>query len=140
MTRLKKNWLPATSRCMHSDRSFLQAPHIRSLAGRILILLAYWGAYAVKFGALSGRGVKLFFRTCRYCVCKDGFVLVVGVYRGLWRYTGLGRFIVFAKAVVLEFSAQRVAVLSLPSKIFAHCFMSYGSLFHVSAGEPPALR
>lgn len=78
----------------------------------ILILLAYWGAYAVKFGALSGSGAwRLFLRTLPVLVfVKMATFLVVGVYRGLWRYTGLDDLIVFAKAVVLS-SALSVMVL-----------------------------
>src|SRR5688500_12786451 len=57
----------------------------------ILILLAYWGAYAVKFGALSeSEAWKLFLRTLPVLVfVKMAAFLVMGVYRGIWRYTSL---------------------------------------------------
>ncbi|MGH9874548.1 MAG: hypothetical protein ACRD9S_18995 [Pyrinomonadaceae bacterium] len=79
----------------------------------ILILLAYWGAYAVKFGALSGSTAwKLFLRTLPVLVfVKMASFLVMGVYRGLWRYTGLDDLIVFAKAVVLSSVVSVIAVL-----------------------------
>jgi UDP-GlcNAc:undecaprenyl-phosphate GlcNAc-1-phosphate transferase len=79
----------------------------------ILILLAYWGAYAVKFGALSGSTAwKLFLRTLPILVfVKMASFLVMGVYRGLWRYTGLDDLIVFAKAVVLGSVVSVLAVL-----------------------------
>jgi UDP-GlcNAc:undecaprenyl-phosphate GlcNAc-1-phosphate transferase len=79
----------------------------------ILILLAYWGAYAVKFGALSGSTAwKLFLRTLPILVfVKMASFLVMGVYRGLWRYTGLDDLIVFAKAVVLSSVVSVMAVL-----------------------------
>src|SRR6476646_1018692 len=79
----------------------------------ILILLAYWGAYAVKFGALSGSTAwKLFLRTLPILVfVKMASFLVMGVYRGLWRYTGLDDLIVFAKAVVLSSAVSVMAVL-----------------------------
>jgi UDP-GlcNAc:undecaprenyl-phosphate GlcNAc-1-phosphate transferase len=79
----------------------------------VLILLAYWGAYAVKFGALSGSTAwKLFLRTLPVLVfVKMASFLVMGVYRGLWRYTGLDDLIVFAKAVVLSSVVSVMAVL-----------------------------
>ena len=87
----------------------------------ILILLAYWGAYAVKFGALSGSAAwKLFLRTLPVLVfVKMASFLVVGVYRGLWRYTGLDDLIVFAKAVVLS------SVLSVIVVLFAFRFEGF---------------
>jgi UDP-GlcNAc:undecaprenyl-phosphate GlcNAc-1-phosphate transferase len=83
--------------------------------------LAYWGAYAVKFGALSGSTAwKLFFRTLPVLVfVKMASFLVVGVYRGLWRYTGLDDLIVFAKAVVLS------SVLSVLAVLFAFRFEGF---------------
>jgi UDP-GlcNAc:undecaprenyl-phosphate GlcNAc-1-phosphate transferase len=79
----------------------------------ILILLAYWSAYAVKFGALSGSGAwKLFLRTLPVLVfMKMASFLVMGVYRGLWRYTSLDDLIVFVKAVVLSSALSVIAVL-----------------------------
>jgi UDP-GlcNAc:undecaprenyl-phosphate GlcNAc-1-phosphate transferase len=87
----------------------------------ILILLAYWGAYAVKFGALSGSGAwKLFLRTLPILVfVKMAAFLVMGVYRGIWRYTGLDDLIVFAKAVVLG------SVLSVIAVLFAFRFEGF---------------
>jgi UDP-GlcNAc:undecaprenyl-phosphate GlcNAc-1-phosphate transferase len=69
----------------------------------ILILLSYWCAYALKFGAFSDSNAwKLFLRTLPVLVfVKMAAFLVMGVYRGIWRYTGLDNLIVFAKAVVL---------------------------------------
>src|SRR5882724_3505947 len=79
----------------------------------ILILLAYWGAYAVKFGAFSGSDAwKLFLRTLPVLVfVKMAAFLVMGVYRGIWRYTGLDDLVVFAKAVVLSSVVSVMAVL-----------------------------
>src|ERR1044072_7791730 len=87
----------------------------------VLILLAYWAAYAVKFGALSGSGAwKLFFRTLPVLVFfKMGAFLVMGVYSGLWRYTSLDDLIVFAKAVVLS------SVLSVMAVLFAFRFEGF---------------
>ena len=87
----------------------------------ILILLAYWGAYAVKFGALSGSAAwKLFLRTLPVLVfVKMAAFLVMGVYRGIWRYTSLDDLIVFAKAVVLS------SVLSVMVVLFAFRFEGF---------------
>jgi UDP-GlcNAc:undecaprenyl-phosphate GlcNAc-1-phosphate transferase len=87
----------------------------------ILIILAYWGAYAVKFGALSGSAAwKLFLRTLPVLVfVKMAAFLVMGVYRGIWRYTSLDDLIVFAKAVVLG------SVLSVIVVLFAFRFEGF---------------
>src|SRR5882672_7743943 len=87
----------------------------------ILIILSYWGAYAVKFGALSGSTAwKLFLRTLPVLVfVKMATFLVVGVYRGLWRYTSLDDLIVFAKAVVLS------SVVCMLTILFAFRFQGY---------------
>jgi len=79
----------------------------------VLILLAYWCAYAVKFGALSGSGAwTLFLRTLPILVfIKMASFLVMGVYRGIWRYTSLDDLIVFVKAVILSSALSVMAVL-----------------------------
>ncbi len=79
----------------------------------VLIILAYWCAYAVKVGALSGSNAwRLFLQTLPVLVfVKMAAFLVVGVYRGLWRYTGLDDLIVFAKAVVLGSVVSVLAIL-----------------------------
>jgi UDP-GlcNAc:undecaprenyl-phosphate GlcNAc-1-phosphate transferase len=78
----------------------------------VLIVLAYWSTYAIKFGAFSDSAAwKLFLRTVPVLVfVKMATFLAVGVYRGLWRYTGLDDLIVFVKAVVLS-SVGSVLVL-----------------------------
>jgi UDP-GlcNAc:undecaprenyl-phosphate/decaprenyl-phosphate GlcNAc-1-phosphate transferase len=80
----------------------------------VLIILAYWSAYAIKFGAFSGNlAWTLFLRTVPVLVfVKMATFLAMGVYRGLWRYTGLDDLIVFIKAVVLS-SVASVLVLLL---------------------------
>lgn len=87
----------------------------------ILILLAYWCSYALKFGAFSGSNAwKLFLRTLPVLVfVKMAAFLVMGVYRGIWRYTGLDNLIVFAKAVILS------SVLSVLVILFAFRFEGF---------------
>jgi UDP-GlcNAc:undecaprenyl-phosphate/decaprenyl-phosphate GlcNAc-1-phosphate transferase len=79
----------------------------------VLIILSYWGAYAIKFGALSeSTAWKLFLRTLPVLVfVKMATFLVMGVYRGLWRYTSIDDLIVFVKAVVLSSIGSVLVVL-----------------------------
>lgn len=96
----------------------------------VLILLSYWCAYAVKFGALSGSTAwKLFLRTLPVLVfVKMAAFLVMGVYRGIWRYTSLDDLIVFAKAVVLG------SVLSVLAILFAFRFQGFSRTIFVIDG------
>ena len=96
----------------------------------ILILLAYWSAYAVKFGALSGSTAwKLFLRTLPVLVfVKMASFLVMGVYRGIWRYTSLDDLIVFAKAVILS------SVLSVLAVLFAFRFEGFSRTVFIIDG------
>ncbi len=79
----------------------------------VLIILAYWSAYAIKFGALSDSAAwKLFLRTLPVLVfVKMASFLVMGIYRGLWRYTSIDDLLVFGKAIVLSSIASVLAVL-----------------------------
>jgi UDP-GlcNAc:undecaprenyl-phosphate GlcNAc-1-phosphate transferase len=67
-----------------------------------LIILAYWSAYAIKFEAFSGSPAwRLFLRTLPIIVVvRLAAFLLFGVYRGIWRYTSIDDFVVFAKAVL----------------------------------------
>ena len=68
----------------------------------VLITLSYWSAYAINFPPNSGAW-NLFIRTLPVLLfIKMSVFLVMGVYRGLWRYTGMSDLIVFAKAVMLS--------------------------------------
>jgi len=66
-----------------------------------LIVLAYWSAYAIKFEPFSDSPAwKLFLRTLPVLVVvRLAAFLFFGVYRGIWRYTGMDDLVVFAKAV-----------------------------------------
>lgn len=79
----------------------------------VLIILAYWSAYAIKFGPFSDSPAwQLFIRTIPVLVfVKMSAFLAMGVYRGLWRYTSIDDLIVFAKAVVLSSIASLIVVL-----------------------------
>src|SRR6266536_3486742 len=69
----------------------------------ILISLSYWSAYAIKFGPYQNDVQwRLFLRTLPVLVfVRLGAFLLMGVYRGIWRYTGIGDLVLFAKAVAL---------------------------------------
>lgn len=77
----------------------------------VLVTLAYWSAYAINFPPTSPAW-NLFFRTLPVLVfIKMSVFLVVGVYRGLWRYTSMSDLIVFGKAVVLGSVASLLVLL-----------------------------
>src|SRR5882757_5169823 len=67
----------------------------------ILIVLAYWSAYAIKFEPFSDSPAwKLFLRTVPVLVVvRLAAFLFFGVYRGIWRYTSIDDLMAFAKAV-----------------------------------------
>lgn len=96
----------------------------------VLILLAYWCAYAMKFGALSGSTAwTLFLRTLPVLVfVKMASFLVMGVYRGIWRYTSLGDLIVFVKAVAVS------SVLSVLAVLFAFRFEGFSRTIFIIDG------
>ncbi|HJX93005.1 MAG TPA: hypothetical protein VJ372_21095 [Pyrinomonadaceae bacterium] len=79
----------------------------------VLVILSYWCAYAIKFGPFSNSSAwQLFLRTLPVLVfVKMSVFLVMGVYRGLWRYTSVGDLIVFLKAVVLSSVGSLMVVL-----------------------------
>jgi UDP-GlcNAc:undecaprenyl-phosphate/decaprenyl-phosphate GlcNAc-1-phosphate transferase len=79
----------------------------------VLIILAYWSSYAIKFGPFSDSPQwKLFIRTLPVILfVKMAVFLVMGVYRGLWRYTSIDDLIVFAKAVALSSIASVIIIL-----------------------------
>jgi UDP-GlcNAc:undecaprenyl-phosphate/decaprenyl-phosphate GlcNAc-1-phosphate transferase len=77
----------------------------------VLVILAYWIAYAIKFPPTSPAW-NLFIRTLPVLVfMKMSVFLVMGVYRGLWRYTGMSDMVVFAKAVAVSSVASVLVVL-----------------------------
>jgi UDP-GlcNAc:undecaprenyl-phosphate GlcNAc-1-phosphate transferase len=69
----------------------------------VLIILSYYGAYVLRFGPMSESGTRgIFLRTVPVLVfAKLAAFLVMGVYRGIWRYTSVDDLVSFAKAVVL---------------------------------------
>jgi UDP-GlcNAc:undecaprenyl-phosphate GlcNAc-1-phosphate transferase len=79
----------------------------------VLITLCYYAAYVLLFGELEGTANwNLFLKTVPLLVViKLAAFLVVGVYRGIWRYTSIGDFVTFTKGVFLGSIASILAVL-----------------------------
>jgi len=79
----------------------------------VLIVLAYWSAYAIKFEPFSNSPAwKLFLRTLPVLVVvRLAAFLFFGVYRGIWRYTSIDDLMAFAKAVAAGSVISMVIVL-----------------------------
>ena len=78
-----------------------------------LIILAYYGAYVLRFGPMAGsETLSIFLHTLPVLLFAQlAAFLVMGVYRGIWRYTSVGDLISFAKAVALGTIASILVVL-----------------------------
>jgi UDP-GlcNAc:undecaprenyl-phosphate/decaprenyl-phosphate GlcNAc-1-phosphate transferase len=85
------------------------------LLDTLLITLSYYGAYILIFGPFEQSGNwQLFQKTLPLLIIlKLSAFLVVGVYRGIWRYTSVGDFITFTKGVILGSVLIILAVLLL---------------------------
>jgi UDP-GlcNAc:undecaprenyl-phosphate/decaprenyl-phosphate GlcNAc-1-phosphate transferase len=68
----------------------------------ILVILAYYGAYLLRWdGALPGEQLAIFIRTLPLVIVVHmSFLLIGGVYKGLWRYVGAEDLWVIARSVV----------------------------------------
>jgi UDP-GlcNAc:undecaprenyl-phosphate GlcNAc-1-phosphate transferase len=79
----------------------------------VLILLAYYTAYALLFGPMSPTGDwKRFVQSVPLIVmAKMASFLILGVYRGLWRYTGMRDLLLYGRAVVFASIAAVLTVL-----------------------------
>lgn len=79
----------------------------------VLIILAYYTAYVTLFGAeLPTEVWMLFLKTMPVLIfVKMCAMLVVGVYRGLWRYISLDNVIVYGKAVAAGSVASVLVLL-----------------------------
>lgn len=80
-----------------------------------LITLSYYAAFVLLFGSFeNSSNWDLFLKTWPLLVLiKLACFLIVGVYRGLWRYTSIGDFITFTKGVVLGSVLSVLAILLL---------------------------
>ncbi len=78
-----------------------------------LIILAYWSAYALTIQGFSDSPARtLFLRTLPIVVVvRLAAFLFFGVYRGIWRYTGIDDLVVFAKAVAAGSVISMIIIL-----------------------------
>lgn len=100
-----------------------------------LTALAYYGAYLLRFdGGITEVQVRLCLQTLPLVIAAQLlFLLLCGVYRGLWRYAGTTDVLTIAKAV-LAGSAATVAVVSALSgwgETGTTLFVVYGLLLFV---------
>lgn len=81
----------------------------------VLISLAYYAAYVLIFGAFENtENWVLFIKSLPILLgLKLSAFLVVGVYRGIWRYTGVGDLVTFVKGVLLGSVLSVLALLLL---------------------------
>ena len=80
-----------------------------------LITVSYYASYILIFGPLEGSANwNLFVNTLPVLiVLKLSSFLVVGVYRGIWRYTGIDELITYGKGVFLGSGLSVLAILLL---------------------------
>lgn len=78
-----------------------------------LITFSYYVSYILLFGSFEqSSNWTLFMSTLPFLiVLKLASFLLIGVYRGIWRYTSIGDFITFAKGVVLGSGLSVLAIL-----------------------------
>ncbi len=95
-----------------------------------LITLSYYAAYALVFGNFEKTpDWKVFIESLPILiVIKLGAFLVVGVYRGIWRYTSVRDFLTFAKGGILGSALSVLAIL------LAYRFQGYSRAVFVVDG------
>ncbi len=81
----------------------------------ILISLAYYGSYILIFGSFEeSENWKLFIKSLPILIISYLLsFLVVGVYRGIWRYTSVRDLVTFVKGVILGSVLSILALLIL---------------------------
>ena len=95
----------------------------------VLIVLCYYAAYTLVYGPISGGEPRRRFLTAVpvMLTVKLGTFLILGVYRGLWRYVSIDSLIVIAKAVPVGSLASVLALLfasaSRASRAWCSCSM-----------------
>lgn len=79
-----------------------------------LIVLAYYGAYLLRFeGDLPPEQFAIFIRTLPLIIAIQLLLFLAGgIYRGLWRYVGIDDFLVIGWAVALGVAVSALAVFS----------------------------
>jgi len=69
----------------------------------VLIPLAYWSAYLIRFeGSAYGANFPVFLKSLPIVVaCQLFSFFLLGVYRGIWQYVGMRDVIIYGKAITL---------------------------------------
>ena len=96
----------------------------------VLITLAYYTSYVLIFGSFeTSENWSLFVKSLPILIVLNLFAfLMVGVYRGIWRYTGIQDFFTFFKGVVLG------SVLSILALLLIYRFQFFSrTVFVVNA-------
>ncbi len=81
----------------------------------VLVTMAYYGAYLLRFdGAMPAEHLTVVMSTLPLVILLQmPFLVLGGVYRGLWRYTGISDLVKIGRAVVLGTAVSMLVVLSL---------------------------
>ena len=82
----------------------------------VLISLAYYVSYALLFGSFEQKSETwtLFIKSLPIMIVMQlSAFLVVGIYRGIWRYTSVQDFVTFAKGIALGSLLSLLALLLL---------------------------
>lgn len=81
----------------------------------VLVALAYYGAYLLRFdGSLPPDQLAILVRTLPLVILVQMLLFLVGgVYKGLWRYAGIGDLVVIGRSVFLASSASMVVILAM---------------------------
>jgi len=79
-----------------------------------LIVLAYYGAYLLRFEAdLPAEQFAIFIRTLPLIIAIQILLFLAGgIYRGLWRYVGIDDFLVIGRAVLLGVTVSALFVFA----------------------------
>lgn len=97
-----------------------------------LTALAYYGAYLLRFdGGITPAQVALCLRTLPLVIAAQLlFLLLFGIYHGLWRYAGVNDLITIAKAALAGTAAAALIVFALAgwSHTGSTLFVLYGLL------------
>jgi len=86
-----------------------------ALLDLILIPLAYWSSYLVRFeGSAYGANLPIFFKSLPIVVaCQFLSFFFLGVYQGIWQYAGMRDVITYIKAVTLGTVLSALVILGI---------------------------
>jgi UDP-GlcNAc:undecaprenyl-phosphate/decaprenyl-phosphate GlcNAc-1-phosphate transferase len=96
----------------------------------VLIILSYYTAYTMLYGSVETNSAWLMFKHTVpvLVIIKLATFLIMGVYKGFWRYTSIDDLIVFAKAVIIG------SVVSIMTLLFAFRFQGLSRAVFVLDG------